>query len=539
MKIDVEKSELQVLNNIAEEDWPKIRQIVLEIHDIDGRLQMIRSLLENRGYQVTFEQDQQLKNSMLYNMYALRPDDNDRQEEENFSRPAHRSSQWNSPTRLLADLQLYLKEKLPDYMIPAYYVPLAKLPLTVNGKVDRKALPDPQGTILRDDTDFIPPSSAEEEILVEIWVEVLGRETSKTTIGIDDNFFELGGHSLKATIVISKIQRIFNVQVPLVEIFKTPTIRNLAQYIRSAEMETLISREDRLVRLHAGTGNLKHLFLIHDGTGEVEGYVDFCKHIQNEFNLWGLRADRLENLAPCNVTIRELAKTYIESMKKVQPTGPYYIGGWSLGGTIAFEIAGQLEQSDEEIAFLALIDSPPPHKSLWRNVGEFNLKSELNFVKSYGFGSEIDEKFKILEGIEFNQFWPFVSNYLKTNNFDVDMVKKLIIRHGMHALPNYDRLDIEESIYYLNVGRTFRNARSSYIPDNKINTQVHYFKAAGSKQIKQGRWKKYCCQSIKYYTISGDHFSIFKMPNVVELAEVFDKVLHAAREAAAAKNNKT
>ncbi|HLP59694.1 MAG TPA: amino acid adenylation domain-containing protein [Candidatus Deferrimicrobium sp.] len=130
--------------------------------------------------------------------------------------------------RELADTELreHLLNDLPEYMIPTYFTPLEKIPLTSNGKIDRKALPKPG--LMKTGENYTAPRNEIEKKLVEVWSEVLGRQVS---IGIDDNFFELGGHSLKATILAAKIHKVLNAHVPLAEIFKRSTIRGLAEYI--------------------------------------------------------------------------------------------------------------------------------------------------------------------------------------------------------------------------------------------------------------------------------------------------------------------
>ena len=130
-------------------------------------------------------------------------------------------------------LRGYLQEVLPDYMIPAYFVQLDKIPITPNGKLDRKKLPDPgpTGTGER----YVPPGNKIEEKLVAIWSEVLG--IKKNTISIDDDFFRLGGHSLKAAILTAKIHKELNVKLPIAEIFRTPTIREIAKCSREAAGE--------------------------------------------------------------------------------------------------------------------------------------------------------------------------------------------------------------------------------------------------------------------------------------------------------------
>jgi acyl carrier protein len=125
------------------------------------------------------------------------------------------------------ELRKYLMKSLPEYMVPTYFVPLDKIPLTSNGKVDGKALPEPG---IKAGEGYIAPGGPVEEKLVVLWSEVLGIE--KDVIGIDANFFELGGHSLKATILVTKIHKELNVKLPLAEIFTTPTIRGLSAHIR-------------------------------------------------------------------------------------------------------------------------------------------------------------------------------------------------------------------------------------------------------------------------------------------------------------------
>jgi amino acid adenylation domain-containing protein len=427
-------------------------------------------------------------------------------------------------------LKEFLSHSLPDYMIPSYFIQLEKLPLTPNGKVDRKALPTPQ---IKAGSSYTAPRDKLEEMLVEIWTETLYRNAlpdsqreSHTFIGIDDDFFELGGHSLKATIMASKIYKELQVKLPLVEVFKTPTIRRLAEYIKNARNHSLMTVPDNLVLLKKKSDTALNIFFIHDGTGEVVGYVDFCRHLTSDLNYWGIRADKLASLAPQTWTIEQLAQNYVEKIKNIQPRGPYYIAGWSFGGTIAFEVSRQLESMNEEIDFLALIDSSPPYTEVPKSSREFefNLQSELDFVKDYSLGSEIREKLKNVTDL--NQFWLLIVEYLEINNYDIEIIKKTITEFGMQALPDYNQLNIKESIYYMNRGRTFHNARKWYTPPGKIHTPAHYFAANESKEIiDRKQWNQYTDTHVKMYEITGDHYSIFKMPNVKEFAELFDNIL--------------
>ncbi|UCH97509.1 MAG: AMP-binding protein, partial [Candidatus Aminicenantes bacterium] len=137
----------------------------------------------------------------------------------------------------LKELKEYLSRVLPAYMIPAYIINIDRIPLTPNGKVDRKALPSPDHTVVEK---YKAPRNEPEKKLIEIWSKILCRNALhasqlRTSIGIDDNFFELGGHSLKATILTAKIHKEIGVQVPLLEVFKRQTIRDLSGYITQAK----------------------------------------------------------------------------------------------------------------------------------------------------------------------------------------------------------------------------------------------------------------------------------------------------------------
>ncbi|UCH98247.1 MAG: amino acid adenylation domain-containing protein, partial [Candidatus Aminicenantes bacterium] len=417
----------------------------------------------------------------------------------------------------ISELREYLLKYLPDYMIPSHFMHLKKIPLTVNRKVDRDALPNPQ---FKAGKEYAAPGDELEEELVKIWSELLGIE--KDIISIDANFFELGGHSLKATMLAAKINRKFDILVPLVEIYQRPTVKKLGEYIRNENVE-MGKGIDNLVLLRKEGVRANNLFFIHDGSGEVEGYIEFCNHLTNAFNCWGIKADSLKNHTPANLTIEGLANKYIARIKRVQPHGPYYIAGWSLGGTIAFEMARRLEQMKEEILFLALIDSPGPDKPLKKHVQKFTLESELKFVqrclRDYGIKKELRNISKI------EQIWPKIIEYLEKRNIDVEEIKKLMVEYGMQVVRNHDRLGVRESISYLNTGRALANARALYIPGSSINTTLHYFKANHSKEIFKKRWDDYCFKPIKSYEIPGDHYSIFKEPEVAELAEQFTGVL--------------
>ncbi|UCH93753.1 MAG: amino acid adenylation domain-containing protein [Candidatus Aminicenantes bacterium] len=142
----------------------------------------------------------------------------------------------NSEKPAPAEFREYLSGHLPDYMIPSYFVFINNIPLTPNGKIDRKALPEPE---LKKEAQYAPPRDEVEKKMVDLWSEVLG--VNKDIIGINSNFFEIGGHSLKATILVSKLHKALDVKIPLTVLFRTPTIKDLALYIKGAKQDKFSS----------------------------------------------------------------------------------------------------------------------------------------------------------------------------------------------------------------------------------------------------------------------------------------------------------
>ena len=225
LKIDAQKSELEVLEGIDEEDWPRIRQIVVEVHDLDGRLQRVLDLLERHGFAAQVEQEASLAGTVMHNVFATRPGD----------RRAPRSPAvapergWRSPNRLADDLMAFLREKLPEAMVPSSLVMLESLPLTPNGKLDLQALPLPVAADR--DQEFVAPRTPIETALAAIWAEVL----RVPRVGVEDNFFRLGGHSLLATQLILRVRKKLEVDLPLRKLFEAPTVAAIACFIEAAQ----------------------------------------------------------------------------------------------------------------------------------------------------------------------------------------------------------------------------------------------------------------------------------------------------------------
>ncbi len=227
LKINVERSELDVLRGVRDEHWGRIRQIVLEV-DIEENLEVIRNLLERQGYNVVVQQEPFLENTQLHYVYAKK-----RSEDEGWvnhladNSCVHEMQLLPEPFIVIDELRHYLKGKVPDFMLPSYFFVLEEFPLTRNGKVDVQALPTPvHDHCDRGDSSMTPQSSLEGKVL-KIWKDILKHDA----MGIHDDFFDLGGHSLLAMRLISSIRRNLHVELSVHDIFEYTTVAGLAAII--------------------------------------------------------------------------------------------------------------------------------------------------------------------------------------------------------------------------------------------------------------------------------------------------------------------
>ncbi|WP_395844890.1 amino acid adenylation domain-containing protein [Archangium violaceum] len=272
-------------------------------------------------------------------------------------------SSQQAPTT--AELRAHLKQHLPEYMVPSAFVVLEQLPLSPNGKVDRRALPTPEATV--SGSDYLAPRTPIEELLAGIWAEVL----SVPRVGIRDNFFELGGHSLLATRVTSRVFQVLERRVSVLTLFQNPTIELLAEALRQQQDASDAPRA--LVKLQAGEPHLRPLFLVHAAGGGVMSYTDLVGHLGADRPVYGLHDPALDGAEPMPASVEAMARHYVAQVREVQPHGPYYLGGWSFGGVLAFEMAQQLQAAGEKVDLLTLFDTHAPGKK--GEVDEVNLLS--------------------------------------------------------------------------------------------------------------------------------------------------------------------
>jgi len=264
-----------------------------------------------------------------------------------------------SPT--ISDLRGFLRQRLPDYMVPSAFVMLDELPLTPNGKVDRRALPPPDQIRLDLEQAFVAPRTPVEETLASIWAQVLDIER----IGVYDDFFDLGGHSLLATQFVSRVRQEFKVELPLVRLFESPTIAGLADHIDTEHqtdgVSTHASAESWSSLMAIRPSGTKPPFFLVPGGGGGEGefliYAQLTHLLGSDQPVYGLVARGLDREQPPHTDVEAMATDYVQEIRALQSEGPYLLGGECTGGKVAYEMAQQLLAQGQQVALVLV--SPP------------------------------------------------------------------------------------------------------------------------------------------------------------------------------------
>ncbi|HWM91684.1 MAG TPA: amino acid adenylation domain-containing protein [Thermoanaerobaculia bacterium] len=373
------------------------------------------------------------------------------------------------------ELRSFLAGSLPAYMIPSAFVRLPALPLSPNGKLDRNALPDP-GQAVRQDRETVPPRDEMELRLVQLWEELL----DVRPVGVHDDFFALGGHSLLALRLMGGIERLFGRRVPLSALLEAPTVERMAGLLRR---ETPASRS-LIVPIRTG-GSGSPLFLVHPVGGNVLCYLPLA----------GL--DRpvyaIQSPAPGSLpewTVESLAALYLDAIREVQPEGPWLLGGWSLGGVVAFEMARQ----SNDVALLLMIDVAPPAQG---EPGEPDASLDLTlFIEDLRRLAGVEARGKLPETLE-------------------ALLEREEVRTALPPDVGPDRLRELFAVFQAN-----RRALQAYRPRPFHGQAVLIRAEATAASDSSGRfeaWRELITDRAEIQLLPGNHYSLLREPRLAEV----------------------
>jgi len=397
------------------------------------------------------------------------------------------------PSLSVHDLRKHLQERLPAFMMPAAFVELDQLPLTPNGKVDRQRLPVPEAMLDAREAEYVAPRDRLEWEVAQMWEEVLG----VPRIGVRDDFFNLGGHSLSAVRLIAKLQKQFGCHLPLSTLFQNGTVEQLAGAIRRQESQ---QKHSPLVEIQSGSDR-PPFFCVHPVGGSVLAYVELARAMGAGQPFYGLQAPGLEAGQEPLSSVPELAACYLEAIRSVQQTGPYYLGGWSFGGVVAFEMAQQLKQQGEEVALLAMFDSRSPQV-----LAAEDMMDESQFLAAF----VTDLAGGATAGLVVPEQTLLEAEPLFARLYEQAVEQQL--------LPP----DLDEAQFR----RLYRVFRANYLAAHRYvpaaySQEITFFEASGrtgAEDLASG-WLPLAPAGIELFTVASDHFTIMKSPYVQLLAE--------------------
>jgi amino acid adenylation domain-containing protein len=407
-------------------------------------------------------------------------------------------------SQFITELRDFLRNKLPEYMIPAALILLKALPLTPNGKVNRYELPAPIDRDSELETAFIAPRNDLELQIAQIWEDILNIKP----IGVTNNFFDLGGHSLLSVRLIARLQQRFQQDIPLSSLFQAGTIEHLAGIISEQQQSVYPSG---VIEIQP-KGTKPPFFCVRPYAGNVLCYYHLARYLGCDQPFYGLQetSTLFEKFFQPYSQIADMATHYISSMRAVQPKGPYFLGGWSMGGVVAFEIANQLQSQGEQVALLALFDSKAPIadniSTNYQDVDDTTLLAELATATAQSFGKELLLSEEEIKQVEPEKQLFYILHQMKAANLISPDVK------------------LEQIGYYLKVCRSDNQAIRNYQPQiytqgiTLFCTENNQNVAANLTDSAQG-WQKLSTQTVEVIFVPGDHQTMIALPNVQILAE--------------------
>jgi len=413
-----------------------------------------------------------------------------------------------------------LKDRLPPHLVPTSIVALASLPITGSGKVDRAALPAPGRPDLG--RDVIAPRDEVEARLVAIWEDLLPARP----IGVADDFFELGGHSMLAVRLLAKVEEGFGRRLGLATLFRGATIEDIAPLLRpGADPATGAEAWSPLVTIRAG-GPGPAFFCVHPAGGIVYCFQDLARRLGDR-PFYGLQSRGIDDDRTPLTTIEEMAARYVEELRRAQPAGPYHVGGWSLGGLVAFEMARQLVDDGHEVATVALLDAGAPSPTGFQVTGPIAaLARELEGLDILGdVGDPVDDAIVVAA------FGDELARGLRGSvrgliahlrGLDPEARRASLLRHfGLDRVYHLET-GPERVARLLRVLRANLLAGTRYAPTTPYPGRLAVFRAAdraGSAADPELGWGRLALGGVSCHAIPGDHYTILGSAGVGPLAD--------------------
>jgi len=407
-----------------------------------------------------------------------------------------------------------LKKKLPAYMVPEMILKVDEIPLTSNGKVDKKNLMNTaKEKLIQSTNESAKPTNETEEFVLNLWKKVLSVES----MGIDDDFFDLGGHSLKAVQLMAEIKKLKEINIPLASLIQNSTVRTFAPLLTSDKKNSFWQC---LVPIRQ-KGTKTPLFLIHGAGLNVLLYQSLTHHLKDDRPIYAFQAKGLDGSRELSNSIEEMADDYIEEIKKIQPNGPYMLLGFSLGGFIAYDMAKKLTNQGYEVSFAGVIDSVSSMaRHIQSPIGQILFQIKISIIKPFYVTWLL-----LKEPMEGKR--QLFQNKYKSIRFSIifSLIKLGIMKEKERKIKIEDGQPMFLSD---NVEIAMTEALNKYELKSAF-IQLDLFRAGKPTFYIPNRhdygWGRFALKGVIVHTLPSDHSHIFAPPNDKYFAEVLDQRL--------------
>jgi len=397
---------------------------------------------------------------------------------------------------------------LPEYMVPDDFVLMDVIPITPNGKIDRKALPKPDYSNIQRTGEFIAPRTPNEKLVAQIWQEMMDIKS----ISIADNFFELGGRSLVAVKIMARIEKETGKRLPLATLFEHATVEKLAARL---DIDPASITWESLVHIKPG-GSKMPLYIVHGAGLNVLLFNALAMNMDAEQPVYGLQAKGLNGIDEPLDVMEEIAANYIAEIVTQNPDGPYALAGYSLGGIIAYEMANQMIAAGKNVKMLAMFDT----------------YADLSTVNDSKFKKIANKALLTLKQIG-HTFVLIAEDPKRTIEYKSLIIKRKIIKLVWKVFPGKDEKKEGFFAYDNEIDEASEKALRNYVL-KPVNIAIQLFRAKKRTfymaDFKFLGWKPFAIKGVNVHEIPGEHNTIFAPPNDKEFAVVLQKCLDEASE---------
>lgn len=419
-------------------------------------------------------------------------------------------------SQLVPQLRNFVREKLPQHMVPSAFILLESMPLAPSGKVDRRALRASDLISLMPESNFVAPRDALELQLVKIWENVLGVHR----IGLRDNFFALGGHSLVAIRLMAQIQQQFGKNLPLATLFQSSTVEQLATILREHSDSSFWSP---LVAIQPN-GSKRPFFCVPGGGGNVFYFYDLARHLDPDRPFYGLQTLGVDGESQPHTRIEDMASDCIQAIQTAQPQGPYLLGGHSFGGNVVFEIAQQLQKQGHEVALVAILDTTAPVPDIKRiDVNDWDNARwliEIARVMEDMYEKKLEISYDALQALTPDEQLNYLLKRMKMVNelseVGITQMRGIVQVFKANSQVNYVPQEVYPSKITL--------LRTSEAHEDF----VHTIPPETIQDLAWG-WGKFSAESVDVHFISGNHLTMMTEPHVRVLAEQLEACIKQAQ----------